>query len=143
MDEVFENAAKKRLADELESLSKRKEEIENRISEQSVAAGEIEGKKFEKRALRQILKEFELVYQTASDEDKKRMLRTFMYEIKVTSKKGEKDGSFEFKIRGNGTILKEWSEVIKQRGVGGLTPRVKGLREQDSNHRGQSNNGDI
>ncbi len=129
MDEVFENAAKKRLAVELENLSKRKEEIENRISEQSVVAGEIEGKKFEKQALRQILKEFESVYQTASDEDKKRMLRTFMYEIEVTSTKGDKEGSFEFKIRGNGTIVKEWNEVIKKtRGVGGLTPRVRGLR---------------
>ena len=129
-DAVVEKSARRKLMEMLADLEKQKMDIESTISELDMRTHEIQESKFDKQVLNQILKDFEDLYKGASIEEKRLMLKTVVSDIKLSAKRGEKDGTIEFKLRGNKSVLKRWDEVvvIKKRGVGGLTPRVKGLR---------------
>ncbi|MHB1049325.1 MAG: recombinase family protein [Bacteroidota bacterium] len=129
-DAVVEKSARRKLMEMLADLEKQKVDIESAISELDVRAHEIEESKFDKQVLNQILKDFEDLYKGASIEEKRLMLKTVVSDIKLSAKRGEKDGTLEFKLRGNKSVLKRWDEVvvIKKRGVTGVTPRVIPLR---------------
>ena len=127
-ESVLDDATKKRLQTKLNELEKQKSGIQDRISKLDGQMDEIKGKKFDKRALARVLAEFEMLYREAPIEQRRQMLRTVISEIRVSAKRGDIEGSVEFKLRGNGTIVRKWNEVVNKRGVYS-TPRVGWLRE--------------
>ncbi len=77
-------------------------------------------------------------------EVKRKMLNVIIEEISCSGKRGEKIGEITYKLRGDGTVKKNWEDAVvvtKQNEESGnphsrgLTPRVAWLREshRDSN----------
>jgi len=72
-------------------------------------------------------------------EVKRRLLNVVIEEIQCKVRRGENKGEITFKLRGDGSIKKDWSEASKTKedsstpSSGGLSPHVAWLREQDSN----------
>ncbi|MDP2886767.1 MAG: recombinase zinc beta ribbon domain-containing protein, partial [Ignavibacteria bacterium] len=127
-DGIIEKAAKRRMGKMLEDMENQKAAIQRATAELDTRMEEVSENKFRKQALNQVLKEFETLYGDAPVENKTRMLKTVISEIKVSAKSGEKEGTFEFRLRGDGKLVRRWNQVINQRGAG-LTPRVGWLRE--------------
>jgi site-specific DNA recombinase len=124
---VLDEALKQKLVVKLTEMETEKTRIQHHISELSNKIEEIQQNKFHKTSLKNILREFDAIINNSSIEEKRQMMRTIIEGIKISAKTGEKDGLVEFKIRGNGTLVKKWNEVVKQRGVS-LTPRLGMLR---------------
>lgn len=124
---VLEDAIKGKLQAKLEGLEDEKGEVKQRILGISSKIDELSKNQFQKSTLKQVLAEFDAIVNNSPMEDKRKLLKTIIEEVKITAKTGEIGGIFEFKIRGNGTVLKQWNEVVKQRGVS-LTPRLGWLR---------------
>ncbi len=109
----------------------------------------IENQQIDKRQLRSVFQDFGDIYAGAIPEVKRRLLNVVIEEIQCKVGRGENKGEITFKLRGDGSIKKDWSEASKTKedsstpSSGGLSPHVAWLREQDSNHRSRSNKGDI
>ena len=126
-DSVLGKESKKKLAATLEDLEDQIKHVKTSISDLDEKISDLQKCRFAKNALQQILKEFEIHFNDAPMDQKRDMLKTIIEEIKVLIKHGEKEGTCEFKIRGNGTIVKQWSDIKTKRGVYS-TPRVVWLR---------------
>jgi hypothetical protein len=64
--------------------------------------------------LRRVFNEFDGVYSEATAETKRRLLNTIIEEIRCKVKQGEKTGEVEFRLRGDGSVTKEWEEAKKK-----------------------------
>jgi hypothetical protein len=131
---ILDEMLKEKLVAKLAEMETEKARVQQRILEISNNIDEIQLNKFQKSSLKNILKEFDSIISGSSIEEKRQLIKTIIEGIKISAKTGEKDGIVEFKIRGNGTLVKKWNEVAKQRGVS-LTPRLGWLRVKhgDSN----------
>jgi site-specific DNA recombinase len=127
-DGIVGATVKKQLAEMLEDLENQKSTISSGIAELDTRIADVGETKFRKQALSRVLAEFGTLFEEASSEDKTRMLKTVISEIKVSAKSRETDGTLEFRLRGDGQLLRRWDQVINKRGAG-LTPRVGWLRE--------------
>ena len=99
----------------------------------------IENQQIDKRQLRRVYQDFGGIYAGAIPEVKRRLLNVVIEQIQCNVKRGENKGEITFKLRGDGSIKKDWSEASKTKedsstpSSGGLSPHVAWLREQDSN----------
>jgi hypothetical protein len=108
----------------------------------------LEQQQINKSDLKKVFKEFAGIYSEAPMETRRKLLNVIIEEVRCFVKRKEKRGEIVYKIRGDGSVKKNWEEAQKPEdpkppSSGGSSLQVAWLREQDSNHRGRSNNADI
>jgi hypothetical protein len=89
---------------------------------------------------RRVFKEFGEIYAQASPGAKRRILNIIIEEIGCSVKRGERKGEILCRLRGDGSVTREWEQARKHEdpkppSSGGSSLQGAWLREQDSNHR--------
>ena len=118
----------------IEGLQKQAKSLEQQLNALDWEIERLDAQQINKKQLRQIFKDFSEIYSEATPETKRRLLNVMIEEIRCSVKRGEKTGEIVYKLRGDGSIKKEWEEAKKNEEpgnpqFGGLTPRVAWLRE--------------
>ena len=131
-EEMFEMKAK------IGALKSQESRLDQELQSLDREIQRVEGQQFDKKVLRSIFQDFAAIYSGATPESKRRLLNVIVEEIRCMVKKREKKGDIIFKLRGNGSVKREWEEAKKQEdpkppSSGGSSLQVAWLREQDSN----------
>ena len=108
----------------------------------------LEWEQSDKKDPRRVFKEFGEIFTQASPEAKRRILNIIIEEIRCSVLRGKRKGEILYRLRGDGSVTKEWEQARRHEdpkppSSGGSSLQVAWLREQDSNHWGRNNNGDI
>ena len=136
------------LKGKIEGLKNQAGELDARIGGQDREIDRLERQQVDKKELRKVFEDFADIYSQASPEAKRQILNILIEETRCSVKRGERKGDIVYKLRGDGSVRKEWEQARKQEdpkppSSGGSGLQVAWLREQDSNHWGRNNNGDI
>ena len=122
----------------MDSLKEQDQQLDRRIRELDRDIHTLQYQQVDKKQLREVFRDFAALYSDAQPGTKRRLLNVIIEEIRCSVKRREKTGEIVYKLRGDGTVKKEWEEAKQNEESGnpgrpGLTPRVAWLREQDSN----------
>jgi site-specific DNA recombinase len=117
----------------IEGLQKQAKNLEQQLNALDLEIERLDAQQIDKKQLRRVFQEFADIYSEASAEIKRRLLNVMIEEIRCSVKRGEKTGEIVYKLRGDGSIKKDWEEAKKNEEpgnpqFGGLTPRVAWLR---------------
>jgi len=98
----------------VESLTTRIKELDGNLNELDREIEMLKNQQIDRTQLKQVFDGFEEMYVEATPEIKRRLLNTIIEEIRCSVKHGEKTGEIEFRLRGDGSIMKKW-ELAKKK----------------------------
>jgi hypothetical protein len=73
----------------------------------------LDGQQVDRKRLRAVFQEFSQIYDEAPLQTKRRLLNVVVQEIRYSVKRGEDKGDILYKLRGDGSVRKEWEEAQK------------------------------
>lgn len=95
----------------MDSLKEQDQQLDRRIRDLDRDVHMLQTQQIDKKQLRNVFQEFAALYSDAPADTKRRLLNVIIEEIRCSVKRGEKTGEIVYKLRGNGTVRKEWEEA--------------------------------
>lgn len=126
-DEVVEYKAKS------DSLKMQATALDTRLRALDQDVNALETQQINKTELHSVFQDFGAVYANAPQDVKRKLLKVIIEEIRCTVKRGQKTGEITFKLRGDGSVKKNWNEAKETKedsstpSSGGLSPHVAWL----------------
>ena len=98
----------------VEGLNKQAGDLDTRLGVLDREIDKLERQQIDKKDLRRVFREFGEIYTLASPEAKRRILNILIEEIRCSVKRGERKGEILYRLRGDGSVTKEWEQARKQ-----------------------------
>jgi len=95
-----------------ESLKESDRKLETHIKHLDRDIQRLESQQIDKKELRGVFQDFAALYADAPPESKCRMLNVIIEEFSWSVKRGEKTGEITYKLRGDGTVKKNWEDAV-------------------------------
>jgi len=98
----------------IENLRSRAADLQTRVQTLDRDIERLYGYQFGTRELRRVFRDVSEVYSGAPQERNRRLLNVLIEEVRCSVKRGRKNGDITFKLRGDGSVKREWAEAQKQ-----------------------------
>jgi site-specific DNA recombinase len=120
-------------SNKLKNLKGQRDLIEEEINKIATQLNLIKSIKIDKKELKTIFSQIPAIYEDASTEMRRQLIKVIIQEIKISLGKKKEKGDIEIHFRGDGRIKKEWVNKIANPDKLVSSYYRSWLREQDSN----------
>jgi hypothetical protein len=97
----------------IEKLEEQSKRLEEQIRSLNRDIERLEQQQINKSDLKKVFKEFAEIYSEAPIETRRKLLNVIIEEIRCFVKRKAKKGEIVYKLRGDGSVKKDWEEARK------------------------------